>query len=154
MSSVNWIWQIFCYVQFVYNNPREEEDEPKLRLFLLIHLAGHIVQDLDIRGLVPLDVGEVGADDVVAVDVVGHPGPVHQGSEQAATQGHFYVFTFQPVLRSWSCPEVGKSSSGSCTRSTTKLRMLIGFFYLWHLETHVVWFSKIPNTFKTAYHSR
>ncbi len=50
-------------------------------------LSRHIVENLNVRRLEPLDIGEVGTDNVVAVDVVRHPRPVNQRRKQAE---HFY----------------------------------------------------------------
>ena len=41
-------------------------------------LLSKLVQHLNVRGLKPLDIPVVGPDDIEAVDVVGHPGPVTQ----------------------------------------------------------------------------
>jgi len=46
-------------------------------------LFGIVIQHLDVRRLEPLHVAVVGPDHVVAVDVVGHPGPVHQRGKHA-----------------------------------------------------------------------
>ena len=49
--------------------------------FLCRDLVGIFLQNLNVRTLEPLDVPVVVPDHVPAVDVVGHPGKVHQGRE-------------------------------------------------------------------------
>ena len=71
------------YLFRIYSSNRYLHNYNTKMEMLTLELLGILLKDLNIRALEPLDVPVVIPHHPPAVDVVAHPGEVHQGSEDS-----------------------------------------------------------------------